>query len=47
LNWKGTYYTPAGRFETFRCEACGAIGRSRYSELGKEQKRNLTVPVAR
>jgi len=47
LDWKGHYHTPAGRFETFRCEACGAIGRSRRSEFGREQKRNLTVPVAR
>ena len=47
LEWKGQYTTTAGRFKTFRCSNCGAIGRSRYSELGKEQRRNLTVSVAR
>ena len=42
----GHYYTPAGKFEAHRCE-CGAIGRSRYSAIDGEQRKNLTVSVAR
>jgi len=46
LEWKGQYYTQAGKFKSFRCE-CGAIGRSRYANLTKEERRNLIRPVAR
>jgi len=44
LKWEGKYYTPAGRFKAFRCE-CGAVGRSRASDLTKEQRRTLTISV--
>ena len=46
LNWKGSYYTPAGKYRSFRCR-CGAIGRSRLSGLDKEQRKNLTISIAR
>lgn len=36
------YTTPAGQYESYRCLACGAIGRSRYSQTSA-QKRNATI----
>lgn len=47
LYWKGDYCTTVGRFETFRCEECKSIGRSRSSKLTKEKRKSLTVSVAR
>lgn len=47
LIWKGYYYTPAGRFRSGRCNNCGAIFRSRYSDLTKEERKNLLISVAR
>ena len=47
LDWSiKPYYTPAGRFKAYRCE-CGAIGRSRYSDLSPEERQKLLVGVAR
>ena len=45
LDWKGKYFTPAGRFKAFRCQ-CGAIGRSRISDLTPEQRKLLNLSVA-
>jgi len=42
----GFYYTPAGRFQTFRCE-CGAICRSRSSDLSKNERNSLLRAIAR
>ena len=41
------YYTPAGRFKSYRCGDCGAIGRSRYSDLRDDERKALFVGVAR
>jgi DNA polymerase elongation subunit (family B) len=48
LAWKGKYFTPAGRYKAFRClnPQCGAIGRSRYSDLTKEDRQRLHISVA-
>jgi len=46
LNWGGSYVTPAGKYKTFRCE-CGAVGRSRFTELTKDQRKSLVRGVAR
>ena len=46
LQWGGYYYTPAGKYASFRCSNCGAIGRSRFSALGKEEKKKLVLAVA-
>jgi hypothetical protein len=46
LSWGGNYYTPAGRYRSFRCESCGAIGRSRTSDLDKETRARLLLSVA-
>ena len=43
----GRYYTPAGRFVAYRCDDCGAVCRSRYSDLTKEERENLLISVAR
>lgn len=47
ITWKGYYYTSAGRYKTFRCNDCNSQGRSRYSDLSKEERKNLTVGLAR
>lgn len=46
LHWQGHYYTPAGKYRAFRCKSCGGIGRSRYSELTKEDREKLHLSVA-
>lgn len=46
LDWSGKYYTPAGRYNTFRCGNCGAVGRSRISDLTKEERAKLCLSVA-
>lgn len=48
LDWTiEKYFTPAGRYKAFRCSECGSIGRSRFSDLKKKEKKNLVVAVAR
>lgn len=42
----GEYYTTVSRFNSFRCE-CGAIGRDKISNLTKEEKERLLVPLSR
>jgi hypothetical protein len=46
LTWGGYYYTPAGKYKSFRCDSCGAIGRSRISDLDKETRAKLLLSVA-
>lgn len=46
LEWGGYYYTPAGKYKSFRCDNCGAIGRSRISDLDKESRAKLLLSVA-
>lgn len=47
LTWGGDYYTPAGRFNEYRCDNCHTLGRSRMSDLTKEERSVLTIPTAR
>ncbi|RLC68784.1 MAG: RNase H superfamily protein [Chloroflexi bacterium] len=46
LEWAGYYFTPAGKYRSFRCNGCGAIGRSRISDLDKESRAKLLLSVA-
>ena len=46
LTWDGFYYTPAGKYKAFRCDECGAIGRSRTSCLTKEERAKLLLSIA-
>lgn len=46
LQWGKFYYTPAGKYKAYRCK-CGAIGRSRFSDLTTRQRRELVRSVAR
>jgi hypothetical protein len=46
LVWGGHYYTPAGKYKSFRCETCGAIGRSRLSDLDKETRQRMLLSIA-
>ena len=41
LDWRGKYYTPAGRYRAFRCRSCSATGRSRISDLTKEERAGI------
>lgn len=47
LEWSGTYNTYANSFDAFRCKNCGAIGRSRNTNLDTESKRFLQMSVPR
>jgi hypothetical protein len=39
LNWSGHYYTYTGRYASFSCNECGAIGRSRTMDLDKDKRK--------
>lgn len=41
LDWRGKYYTPAGRYRAFRCSDCGAVGRSRLTNLKPEERKAI------
>jgi len=43
----GRYYTQAGRYASFRCLDCGAMCRSRYADLDKEERRALLASSAK
>jgi len=47
IKYKGYYGTPSGRYASFQCYSCGTYGRSRYSDLSKEEKSQLTTSIAR
>ena len=40
------YYTPAGRYKTYRCK-CGAISRSRSTDVSPNERKNLVISIAR
>ncbi len=46
-DWGGYYTTPSNRFRAFRCSSCGAIGRSRFTDLDKKKRKKLVVSTAR
>ena len=41
LKWKGFHVTPTGRYKTFRCNKCGAVGRSRNADNKNQRKDGL------
>jgi len=43
LQIDGWYYTPAGKWESIRCQNCGALVRSKYNELDKDKRKSLLV----
>lgn len=43
LDWRGKYYTPAGRYLAFRCRACGAVGRSRTTDIKEGERERITL----
>jgi hypothetical protein len=43
----GHYYTSVNRFLSFRCLDCGAICRSRSTDVSLKQKRGILSPTAR
>jgi len=42
---KKKYVTNRGRYQSMRCEECGAIGHGNRTELSAKDKKNLSVPV--
>jgi len=40
------YYTPAGRYKTYSCK-CGAVSRSRNSDVKPDERKNILISVAR
>ena len=44
---KGYYYTPAGKYESFRCQNCFGISRSGRSKISFKDRKNLLRSVAR
>lgn len=47
FDWNGYYYTPMGKYESFRCQKCKSIGRSRRSKMTPEKRKQLVVSTAR
>lgn len=47
IEWKYTYHTTVNSYPSYRCNSCGAIGRSRFSKITKSKRKNLTISVAR
>lgn len=47
ITWEGTYVTNANKYYAFRCNNCGAVGRSRSAVLKEKDKKMLTIPVPR
>lgn len=41
------YVTPAGMYDAFRCMGCGAIGRSRYTNLTMSERKKTLLSTAR
>ena len=47
MDYCGTYTTMVNSFKSFRCRECGAIMRSRHTEVRGNMKANLLIPTAR
>lgn len=48
LTWLDKYYTTqVGKYSVFRCNDCGAVGRSRTTALTKEKLKHLVISTAR
>lgn len=43
LNWNGKYHTYANTYNSFTCNSCGSIGRSRSNATPKKVKQSLTI----
>jgi len=45
LEWKGNYATKNNMYKAFQCNNCGAVGRSRTSDLGLLKRKNMVYSV--
>lgn len=43
LSKEGYYFTPAGKWDSIRCDTCGALSRSKYNHLSTTKKKKLKV----
>jgi hypothetical protein len=41
------YFTTAGQYDSFRCLKCGGLGRSRYTNLNMNERKNTLISTAR
>lgn len=41
------YYTSVNRYEAFRCDNCGSLGRKRTSDIHITERRHLTTSIAK
>lgn len=46
ISESGFYYTPAGRFATYRCESCDGISRSRRTDIPPSLRGKLLGPLS-
>ena len=47
LNWNGKYHTYANTYNSFTCNCCGSVGRSRVNNTPKKVKKVLTISTPR
>lgn len=47
IEYNGTYNTNVNEYDAYRCNECGAYGRSRHTSLSEEDKRTLKRSIAR
>jgi hypothetical protein len=48
LSWMDKFYiTSVNKYSCFRCDDCGAIGRSRHTAIDKNEKRHIVQSIAR
>lgn len=40
---EGFWYTPAGKWLSYRCQKCGCLSRSKYNEIDKDKRKSLLV----
>jgi len=41
IQFRGNYYTSSGRYDSWKCLDCGAVGRSKYNNLSKEKNKTI------
>jgi len=47
IKQKKQYYTASGRYDSYVCNKCGSLSRSRYSNLSKEERKELLTIAVR
>lgn len=45
IQWRGYSHTNVAKYHRFQCNDCGGWGRTRYTEVTKEERKNIVVPA--